>query len=340
MSAKLVDDIFEKYLTTLLPTISNPCLSLYGGEPFLPGNEAIIRRMLEHSGRRTGMAVTAVTNGITVDAMPNVFGPGPGKIGKVQISLDGGRRFHDGSRTTTSGDATFDRILKNIQLLIKQETYVDVRINVDKSKVDSLPQLLEELRAKRILDNKFVHVYAYPLHDGIATVDSTGFITIGALSRKLRELGLDVHCPISLHANDFRYLFDLKGGVGLMRTAYCMQTYQQYLVVDPVGDLYACSEEAGYPEWRVGHIGEAGVEFFPLRDSYKARHLANLPSCLACAVALACGGQCGMRCRVKTGDMFKPYCDDIKDAILSGIKLAYENHRAIGKMPPIPAANA
>ncbi|MEI7527417.1 MAG: radical SAM protein [Elusimicrobiota bacterium] len=324
MPLTLVDDIFEKHLPVLLPGIHNPCLSLYGGEPFLPSTEAVIRRAMSHAKKQPDMAVVAVTNGTMVDTMLDVFGPGPGKVNKVQISLDGARHLHNKSRVPASGKATFDKILSNIQLLLKQDIHVDIRLNVDRNKIESLPQLLEELKSKKIIGNKLVTVYTYPLHESIADVEAADFISLGDVSRKMRELGIDMECPSSLRTTDMQRLFTLEKGVALTRSAYCMQTFQHYLVVDPFANVYACSEEAGYPEYRVGHISDMGVDFFPLRDIYKTRHLANLPECLACSVALACGGQCGMNCRAKTGNLFKPYCDDVKSVILAGLKLAYK----------------
>lgn len=324
MPLQLVDDIFEKYLSSLLPGISSPCLSLYGGEPFLPANEAIIRRALEHVKKRPGMSVVATTNGTTVGAMTDIFGPGPGKVNKVQISLDGGRHTHDRSRISTGGLPTFDKILSNVRMLLDRDTQVDIRINVDNDKIGTLPGLLKELKRRNIAGNPRVNIYAYPLHEGISGAESTHFMGLGEVTRKLNEMGLEMECPSTLKAIDVRRLFRLASSIGLTRTACCMQTFQHYLVVDPFGDIYACTEEAGYPEFRVGHINETGVEFFHLRDVYKTRHLENLSDCLRCTVALACGGQCGVQCRMKTGDLFKIQCDDLKNVILASIKRGYE----------------
>lgn len=329
MPLRLVDDIFEKHLPTLLPGIENPCLSIYGGEPFLPANESVMRLALEHAKKLPGMSVVAVTNGTTVDVMQDIFGPGPGKVNKVQISFDGGRHQHDKSRVSAKGLPTFDKILKNIRLLLDLDTRVDIRINVDKTKIATLPELLKELKVRNIAGDSRVDIYAYPLHGSIAGENNTDFIGLGEVSREINELDLEIECPSTLRTTDIRRLFGLAHGTGLTRTAYCMQTYQHYLIVDPFGDLYACSEEAGYPEFRVGHIGEAGVEFFPLRDVYKTRHISNLPDCLACSVALACGGQCGVKCRSKTGDLFQTHCDDMKNVILNAIKLSYERRSVI-----------
>ncbi|HAN04443.1 MAG TPA: hypothetical protein DCW72_05975 [Elusimicrobia bacterium] len=322
MSPQLVDDIFDKHLPSLLPGISKLSLSLYGGEPFLPANEAVIRRALWHVGKRP-VPVVATTNGTTVDAMPDIFGPGRGKVNKTQISLDGWRRTHDRSRVPANGLPTFDKILSNIRLLLDRGTSIDLRLNVDRDKIGDLPGLFDELRAKKIAGNPLTHIYAYPLHEGISRAESPHFMGLAEMAREICDMGLELDCPSTLRATDVRHLYKLTKGVGLTRTACCMQVYQNYLVIDPFGDIYACTEEAGNPELRVGYIGEAGVKFLPQRELYKRRHLENLPDCLRCSVALACGGQCGVQCRLKTGDLFKVKCDDLKSVILDSIKRGY-----------------
>lgn len=323
MPLQLVDDIFEKHLASLLPGITKFSLSLYGGEPFLPANEAVVRRALWHTGKRPGSTVAATTNGTTVDAMPDIFGSGPGKVNKVQISLDGGRRTHDRSRIPDNGQPTFDKILSNIRLLLDRGTAIDIRINTDRDKIGELPGLLGELKSLKIAGHPRVFIYAYPLHEGISRAESPHFMGLGELAEKIYEMGLEVDCPSALRAMNVSRLYKLTQGIGLTRTAYCMQTFQNYLVVDPFGDLYACTEEAGHQDLRVGRIDEAGVKFLPQRDLYKSRHLENLPDCLRCSVALTCGGQCGVQCRLATGDPFKVRCDGMKEAILDSIKRGY-----------------
>jgi uncharacterized protein len=323
MTPQLVDDIFDKHLPSLLPEISNPSLLLYGGEPFLPANEGVIRRALWHVGKRPGISVVATTNGTTVDSMLDIFGSGSGKVNKVQISLDGWREAHDRSRIPANGLPTFDKILLNIRLLLDRDTSIDIRINVDRAKIGALPGLFDELKSKNIAGNPLVNIYAYPLHEGISRAESPHFMGLGEMTRKICEMGLETDCGSTLRATDVRRLYQLTKGIGLTRTACCMQIFQNYLVVDPFGDIYACTEEAGNPELRVGRIDADGVKFLPQREIYKRRHLGNLPGCLRCSVALACGGQCGVQCRTKTGDLFKVQCDDLKGAILASIKRGY-----------------
>lgn len=325
MTPEMVENIFEKNLTTLIPGAAHKevNVSFYGGEPFLPSNEAVIRKALGYT-KKYGMPANAITNATMVDKMPDIFGEGPGLVNRVQISLDGSKELHDRSRIPLSGEATFDKITTNIAMLLKRRTRVSIRLNLDRRTLASIPQLIGELKEKGILGNKCASIYASPLHDNLAEVDAADFMDLAELSSQVFNLGIDLEHPVSLRANEMSYLFSIEKGIGLTHTCFCMQTMQRTLVVDPFGDLYACFEEAGYPEYRVGNISDGGVEFFSLHDTYKTRHIANIDECLKCSVALACGGQCGVRCRAKSGDLFKPHCQDIRQVILDGLKLAYQ----------------
>ena len=325
MSPDLIEDIFDKHLGKMLPGIDHKGLEItfYGGEPFLPAHEPAVHKALEYAAKHD-MTASAISNATMVDSMPNIFGDAFGFVNRVQVSLDGTREQHDASRIPPSGTKTFDRIIDNIKLLLERKTRVSIRLNLDRSTIGTVPQLLRELQEKEILGNKYASIYASPLHNNLAEVDASNFIDLTGLSERVLGLGIDLEHPVSLRANEMSYLFSLEEGIGLRHTSFCMQTMQHTLVVDPFGDLYSCFEEAGYPEYRVGRVSTRGVEFFPLHDIYKRRHLANMEECLKCPVALTCGGQCGVRCRAKTGDLFKPDCQNIKQVILAGLKLAYQ----------------
>lgn len=337
MTGEMVDNIFGCHLSSMIPGAEpkNCNISFYGGEPFLPANLPVILWALGYA-KKYGMSSSAITNATLVDAMPELFGPGPGLVGSVQVSLDGTREPHDSSRVPAGGGKTYDRILDNIAMLIGRKTRVSIRLNLDRRTLDSVPELVKDLKDRKILGNQFAGIYASPLHDNIARVDATDFMDMADLSSRVFGLGIDLEHPVSLRANELSRLFRLKKGLGLTRTSFCMQTMQRTLVVDPFGDLYACFEEAGYPEYRVGRVSGDGAEFFPLHDRYKTRHIANMPECLECSVALACGGQCGVKCRTRTGDLFKPHCADTREVILESIKLAYQRSRAAGESPASP----
>lgn len=338
MTPAQIEDFFEKHLPQIIPGVDykNFDVSFYGGEPFLPANEAVIRKTLEYT-KKHSIPASSISNATKVDSMADIFGPGPGFVNHVQISLDGSSEIHDVSRIPVSGEKTFDKITDNIAMLLARKVKISIRLNLNRRTLASVPRLIEELKAKNILGNKYASIYASPLHDNVAKVDTTDFMDLAELSSQVFDLGIDLEHPVSLRAHEMGYLFQLEKGIGLIHTCFCMQTMQHTVVLDPLGDIYACFEEAGYPEFRVGHVSESGVKFFPLHETYKTRHVANMDECLKCSVALACGGQCGVRCRAKTGDLFKPHCSDMKRVILDGIKLAYQKKKQNpGVNPPSP----
>lgn len=328
MTEAQVENIFERQLSKIIPGAvhKNFSVSFYGGEPFLPANEAVIRKTLGYAAKY-GMPSNAITNATMVHTMPDIFGPGHGFVNQVQISFDGSKELHDSSRIPVSGKGTYDRIVSNILMLLARKTQVSIRLNLDHRTLASVPRLVRDLKEKGILGNKYAGIYASPLHDNIAKVDATDFMDVAELSSQVFGLGIDLEHPVSMRAHEMSRLLSLKKGIGLTHSCFCMQTMQRTLVVDPFGDLYACFEEAGYPQYRVGHVSNDGVEFFPLHETYKTRHIANMDECQKCSIALACGGQCGAKCRAKTGDIFKPHCADTKKVILESIKLAYQKQQ-------------
>ncbi|PIS46921.1 MAG: hypothetical protein COT17_06055 [Elusimicrobia bacterium CG08_land_8_20_14_0_20_51_18] len=333
MTPGMVDLLLGRYAEEVLPGIKKKTLMFYGGEPFLPAHEPAIRRALEYA-KKLEMRCESISNTTLVDSMLDIFGEGFGKVNRIQVSLDGFREEHDVSRVNSAGTPTFDGIISNIKLLLAGGTSMSIRLNLDRKKLETTPRLLEYLRAEGIAGDKKVRIYATPIHDNLCKIDDSDFMDIKVLSEKVLKMGIDLEHPVSLRGNELQYLFSLQKGSGLTRTTYCMQTMQNTLVADPFGDLYACFEEAGYDEWKVGHVDESGVKFFPQREIYKKRHIANMPDCLACSIALTCGGQCGVMCRAKTGDLFKPDCRDMKEIMLAGLRHAYKKYKAAGKPAP------
>jgi uncharacterized protein len=132
MSPEFVSDLFTQHFKELFPDVpyNQITLTLYGGEPILPPNRPTIERLLELSKNNPIGKLSAITNGTQIESMLNLFGPGPGRINHVQISLDGDREAHDESRVSIRRAPTFDLILSNVQRLLKKEVAVTLRINV------------------------------------------------------------------------------------------------------------------------------------------------------------------------------------------------------------------
>lgn len=96
------------------------CISFYGGEPLL--NFALIKRCVEYVNSlhlNKEMLFLITTNALLMNEeiadflYENKF--------NVNISLDGPELIHNRYRKTVTGEDTFERIIKNIQLLISRD---------------------------------------------------------------------------------------------------------------------------------------------------------------------------------------------------------------------------
>ncbi|OGR95170.1 MAG: hypothetical protein A2V88_01435 [Elusimicrobia bacterium RBG_16_66_12] len=320
MTEAMIDDLFGRHL----PSIAKgklSSISFYGGEPFLPGNAPVVRRALEHA-KRLGLRGHAVSNATHVHRMPDCFGPEPGQVSEVQVSLDGDKAAHDSSRVTAAGGPTFERILDNVLLLLGRGVTVKLRVNMARERIATLGALMARLKEKGISGHPKAFIYTHPVHEYIGGADFQESVCTRELSDEAEKVGGLSH-PLKRKADALGYLLKQRKGAGLMRTSFCMQTQQNCLVVDPYGDLYACYEEAGHLDLRVGRLADAGAEFFPRRDQYRRRHIANMEKCVGCSVALACGGGCGAQALEKNGDVMVPHCPGEKEDILEGVRLMY-----------------
>jgi len=104
------------------------------------------------------------------------------------------------------------------------------------------------------------------------------------------------------------------------KVRFCGLGTDTFYVVDPLGDIYHCYEEAGHKDRRIGTFSRGKVKFFALNEKYSRRHLLNVPECLRCSVALYCGGGCPVHARMNNGSIFKSYCHQNKEFIAQTLK--------------------
>jgi uncharacterized protein len=122
-------------------------------------------------------------------------------------------------------------------------------------------------------------------------------------------------------------LLDMEAEKILPKVKFCGAGRDNFHVVDPLGDLYACYEEAGHRERRIGSCSGDQVSFRKLKDTYSKRHLLTVPECLKCSVALFCGGGCPCGARLRDGSIFKPFCHQNEVFIGQTLKAYYLRKR-------------
>lgn len=92
-------------------------LLLYGGEPFLRENKDIIKYIV-NKGSSLGYTFKAITNGYDLDYFKDILSSK--YFTYIQITLDGNKKCHNSRRFHYQEGPSFDKILSNIDFLLKK----------------------------------------------------------------------------------------------------------------------------------------------------------------------------------------------------------------------------
>lgn len=318
MSAEFVDRFFSEYYPQLFPTAPKKLIiTLFGGEPLLPSNREAILRVLAYARRRPSIRIHVSTNATTLSEMADLIGPEKGSIQSVQVTLDGDRLLHDKNRIFASGKRTFDGTIAAVRKLIKLKAHISLRVHIHRGKLEAAKKLIDYLEKEKILGHPQVYVYFTPLTTYGCEKNSPsesslfGQIFQAVASRTNRP-------PSNLDFMDG--FLDMQTKKVLPKVRFCGAGGDNFFIVDPLGDIYGCYEEAGHKERRIGSLAAGKVRFSAVKGMYSRRHLLNLPECMRCSAALFCGGGCPCEARIKKGGMFRAYCHQNKEYISQTLK--------------------
>ena len=131
MNVAMIDRIFEgipklEGLHGLAPgEINRRSIGFFGGEPLLRQNRPAIEYIMRKAEAIGQASFWAVSNATDLDAYSDLLGPG--KIARVQITLDGTPEEHDQRRIYADGSGSYQRIARNITMALELGACYGVR---------------------------------------------------------------------------------------------------------------------------------------------------------------------------------------------------------------------
>ena len=313
MSEAFVDDFFRNYLDILLPSERENNLSffLFGGEPLLPGNRGAIERILRYA-KKHGIVVSTVTNAVMLPKMLDLIGPEKGKINNVQVTLDGGQMFHDEQRVSQSGAPTFEQTVLALRELMKARANAIIRIHLHPDRLESARVLVEYLEREKILGHDRVKAYFWSTEDLHSKALSRQEYEL--FSKLFQDVAFKQNSPPTAHFAFLKQIMDMK--TARSRPRHCdICVTGLHCVVDSVGDLYECVDDAGHKDRRIGTLAGGEVKYFELSEDYEKLHLSDKPECLKCSIALYCGGGCTNRLKAQNDSLASSFCLQIKEFV-------------------------
>ena len=119
-------------------------INFYGGEPLLEENRYEISQLINQKDKEN-IYYRIITNGINIKLFLEEINEIKGKLIEVLITLDGDRNMHNKRRVGKKEEDVYTIILENIKILLTNNIFVSVRVNVDKNNINCLRGLLDDL---------------------------------------------------------------------------------------------------------------------------------------------------------------------------------------------------
>lgn len=289
---------------------------LYGGEPLLASNKDIVSYIV-NKGVDLGYKFDAITNGYDLDHFEDMLGPN--RIEKLQITIDGTKDRHNLTRIHYKENNTYDKIIKNIEIALKNDTVVTIRVNTNRDNVDELTKLMKIFQEYHYTDNPKFSMYAANLVDYNFGTEctknencnlSSHFMSKAEFVR--RQKSLDFKFGLQDRTLD-NILNAIKNKQKLkLSPIFCTAQSSMY-IFDPFGEIYACWNTVGDKNEVIGNY-QNKLELKNDNDiKWRGKSIVDNPVCVKCKYLFICQGQCRYYSSQIESKFNKVYCTNYQE---------------------------
>ncbi len=286
----------------------------YGGEPLLEVDTIfkLSKRFIELSKEKdVKYSSSIITNGVLLEGQLAKRLKEECQISRAQITIDGLPEQHNKRRILVDGRESFDIIMKNVESS-KDYMVISIRINCDKSNIDSVNELINHLALDKGWTKNpsfnVAKVRKYNNNCDFKSEDCLGDHEFGMLDLSIVSKYYDHE------SDDMRRLL-----YPMVKRNYCGAVMYGCYVVDPDGDLYTCWNHVGDKERNIGNV----IQKNPMNAEYM-KWLLHEPTgkCLECKTLPICMGGCPYQ-NINYGE---PSCDNSTFNYLEKLKVAYHDY--------------
>jgi uncharacterized protein len=324
MPQKLTKAIIDSFFSHIKQRFAHrrKYITLFGGEPFLnsPSHKKLIEYLIQQA-KALNIEIAAVTNTYHLADYIEILKAG--NIREIQVTLDGLGDVHNRRRPLKGGGATFEKIVKGIDLLLDANIPVNMRMVVDRENLSNLPEMAQFAIDKGWATNpSFITQLGrnYELHQ--CQANHSRLYSRIELYTELYNL-LKEHPHIKeFHKPAFsisKFLFE-NGELPEPLFDACTGTKTEW-AFDFTGNIYACTAT-------VGKEGESLGTFYPetklyneIIEEWEERDILSIPKCRDCKLALICGGGCASMAKNYNGELNSHDCRPITELMELGIGL-------------------
>jgi uncharacterized protein len=304
-------------LSTLIldnPKIKKFVLAWFGGEPLLYYYD-IVLPIIKHfneisEGRNIETVVSFTSNGFLANEdMVRSFKRN--KVTSLQITLDGYGAEHDLVRYVNETRGSYDKIIENVKILVRNQLYVRLRVNFTSVNIINAHKIIDDIIDLNEEDRKYIAIDFHRVWQDKEDTDNDFFQT---QFEKFREVGFQVASNLSMDN---------------VRDS-CYADKKNSSVINYNGDVFKCTARDFKTSNSEGYIDESGTIVWE-NDNLEKRmdsKFKNRP-CLSCRLLPVCNGGCSQHA-VENNLVNGEYCifefDETKknDVIIQKVKDLFE----------------
>jgi uncharacterized protein len=286
-----IDKIIEDYTHKYGLDYEDIRITIVGGEPLLKHNFNAVAHIFE-SAQKRNYTIDIISNGVNLDEFINLFIQYKNTLKHIQITIDGIKEIHDARRIFRDKKGSFDIIMKNVALVLKNDINIVIRVNVDKTNIDGLPALAD-LLIENYGHNEHLSSYLYLLQDGGCSGEANiinenaGIEEIFRLEKKypnMKNFKKKYHPEefINCIFNDIPYRPKLK---------HCGASKNQY-IFDCNSNIYKCWHGIGNDDFAIGKFYPEYTINQAKENSWLKRSVKYLEKCKECKYRYICGTGC------------------------------------------------
>lgn len=282
ISEKTCDDVLDFINTHQL--CKGFSLNWFGGEPLIGINriEYFLDRLHERVEKKESVPMvyhSMITNATLLKGKAiEVFKKYP--LHSIQITFDGKKEQHDKVKFHQDGSGTYDEILENISVFVKECPYtrIALRVNIDNTNSRDYPTVYNEL------SNTFskANIQIYPaILKQCTECDASNFMNSTDICRFNKMIR---SCGISKEIYPQR------------KDKICAAIKIGSYAIGPRGEIYNCWEDMGQKDSIIGSIYEKAFSNVAKKADYMHYgSIFNDPRCRECPILPICFGGCPKR---------------------------------------------
>ncbi|MDR0802299.1 radical SAM/SPASM domain-containing protein [Fluviicola sp.] len=268
-------------------------LSFFGGEPLLYFEKDVIPiidyYLIKCKEKSLEPLIGFTSNGYLINDKFIDYFRSKGVKSALQITLDGYKEKHDKIRYVSSSKGSYEKIVKNIKLLVRNEFFVNIRINYTTKNIEDTFKIANEFSdLDQDLKDRFLKFDFHRVWQD-NQIDDTDEIAQKNI-QQIKETGIDAQSGYS--ADNVRNS--------------CYADKRNSAVINYNSDVYKCTARDFLAEKREGYLTDDGIIIWE-NDSLDKRMSSkfNNKPCLSCKIMPLCNGGCSQHALDNLG---REYC--------------------------------